>query len=323
MALSDLQVYSDFAYSAMTEVLAQQVDLFNQATEGALDLSVEAHGGDFADNIFFGAVSGLVRRRNPYGAGAVAEKVMTQKVDTMVKVAAGTPPIRFDPAWYAWILMNQEEAGAAMGQQMAKQVLSDMVNVAVGTVSAALSNIAALQNDISAGSGAAALPSPIALANTAGKLGDYMAEIVCWLMHSKSMTDLYGNALSNNERLFSYGNVNVIRDPFGRRYIMADVPGLVVAGSPTKFHILGLTPGAVDLDQSDDFFDNWSTTNGEENIKRTYQAEWSYSVGVKGFSWDKVNGGKAPNDAALFTATNWDQIVTSIKDGPGVMLISQ
>lgn len=337
MALTDLQVYNRFTYLTMTEVLTQNVNLFNQATENALMLSAEPSGGDFKDEIFYGAVPGLVRRRNPYGDGAVTEKVMNQKVDTLVKVAAGTPPVRMDPAWFAWIQRSPEEAAAAMGQQLAKQTLADMINVALGSVTAALSNNSAIINDISGGVGASApaatnaLPSPLALANTAGKLGDYMSEIVCWVMHSKSLTDLYGNALSNNERLFSYGNVNVVRDPFGRVYIMTDASALMEAADTTTtngkhnawFHTLGLTPGAVEIETQADFYANVSETNGNENIHRTYQAEWSYMVGVKGFSWDKANGAKAPNDAALFTATNWDQIVASIKDGPGVFLKSQ
>lgn len=338
MALSDLQVYNEFTYTAMTEVLTQNVELFNAATENCLQLRANPAGGDFKDEIFYGAVSGLVRRRNPYGDGSVSEKVMNQKVDTLVKVAAGTPPVRMDNAWFAWIKRSPEEAAAAMGQQLAKQSLADMLNVALGSVTAAISNVAALQNDISGGVASSApaatsanLPSPLALANTAGKLGDYMSEIACWVMHSKSLTDLYGNALSNNERLFSYGNVNVIRDPFGRVYIMTDSSALVVPADTTTsgakhsawFHVLGLTPGAVEIETQDDFHANISETNGNENIHRTYQAEWSYMAGVKGFAWDKTNGGKAPNDAALFTSTNWDQIVTSIKDGPGVMLVSQ
>ena len=39
MALSDLQVYSETAYSAMTEVLDQQIELFNAATGGCIQLT--------------------------------------------------------------------------------------------------------------------------------------------------------------------------------------------------------------------------------------------------------------------------------------------
>lgn len=325
MALSDLAVFNEYTYSALTEVLAQNVELFNAATEGALTLRVEAMGGDFSDTTFYAALAGIVRRRNPYADGAIAEKVLSQKIDTMVKVAAGTPPIRIDPAWYAWIKRNPAEAAAALGQQMAKQVLADKLNVAIGAVTAAISGTPALVNDISGNTGSAALPSPIALGNTAIKMGDNMSAILCWIMFSKSWNDLYGEALTNNERLFDYGNVAVSRDPMGRRYIMADNPGLMAPGAngaPAKFHTLGLTENAVDITMNDDYFENWSTTNGNENIHRTFQAEWSYNVGIKGFSYDKVNGGHAPSDAALMSGASWDQTCTSLKDGPGVMLVS-
>lgn len=324
MALSDLAVFTDYARTAKTEVLQERVELFNRATDGAIRLSTRPVSGDFSEEAFYGAVSGLVRRRNPYGDGAVAEKVLAQKTDVMVKIAAGTPPIRIDPAWYAWIQRDTREAAAAMGQQLARQQVADMINVAVGSAASAIANVGgSLINDISGNAGAAALPSPLALGNTAFKFGDALSRIAVWVMHSKSWNDLYGNALTNAERLFDYGNVGVVRDPLGRRYIMADLSALTVAGTPMKFRTLGLSEGAIEIEDQDDFFDNWSRTNGNENIKQTYQAEWSYMAGIKGYSWDKTNGGHAPTDASLFTGTNWDLIATSIKDTAGVMLISQ
>lgn len=325
MALSDLAVFNEYAYSIFTEVLAQNVELFNAASDGTLVLRVAAISGDFSDTSFYAALPGLVRRRNPYADGTIAEKVLSQKIDTIVKVAAGTPPVRIDPAWYAWILRNPSEAAVVLGKQLAKQVLADKLNVALGTVTAAISKTPALVKDISANAGGAGLPSPLSLGNTAIALGDAMGQIGIWMMHSKTWNDLYGQALTNNERLFDYGTVAVSRDPTGRRYLMVDNPNFIVmppGGGTAKFHTLGLTSGAVDITMNDDYFENWSTTNGSENIHRTFQAEWSYNVGVKGFSYDKANGGHAPTDAALFSATSWDQTVTSIKDGPGVMLIS-
>lgn len=324
MALSDLAVFTDYSRSAKTEVLQENVELFNAASDGAIRLASVPVSGDYSEEAFYAAVSGLVRRRNPYGDGAVAEKVMAQRTDVMVKVAAGTPPIRIDPAWYAWIQRNPREAAVAMGQQLALQQIADMINVAVGAVASAIRNVGApLINDISGNAGTAALPSPLALANTAFLFGDALSRVNCWVMHSKSWNDLYGNALTNAERLFDYGTVAVRRDPMGRRYIMADLPGLTVPGTPLKFQTLGLAQDGVMIEDQNDYFDNWSTTNGNENIKRTYQAEWSYMVGLKGYSWDKANGGHAPTDAALFTGTNWDMVVTSIKETAGVMLLSK
>jgi hypothetical protein len=83
----------------------------------------------------------------PYGSGAVAEKVLEQLVDTMVKVAAGTPPIRIDPSMFKWIQRNPEEGGAVIGQQLAIDTLADMLNTALMACAAALSGVAAVNYD--------------------------------------------------------------------------------------------------------------------------------------------------------------------------------
>jgi hypothetical protein len=62
------------------------------------------------------------------------------------------------------------------------------------------------------------------------------------------------------------------------------------------------------------------TANGDENIQRSIQSEWTYNLGIKGAAWDKTNGGKSPNDAALATAANWDRYATDFKDTAGVLI---
>lgn len=322
MALSDLAVYSEYAYSAFSETLRQQVDLFNAATGGAIMLQSAAHQGDFSDVAFFAKVTGgLVRRRNAYGSGTVAEKVLKHLVDTSVKVAAGTPPVRLDPGQFRWIQQNPEVAGAAMGQQLAVDTMADMLNVGLGSVYSALSQVSDVVYDATANTDAAdKLPTWNNLNNGQAKFGDQSSQIAAWIMHSTPMHKLYGSNLTNGERLFTYGTVNVVRDPFGKLLVMTDSPNLFAAGTPNVYRILGLVPGAVMIGQNNDFDANEETKNGDENIIRTYQAEWSYNVGVKGFAWDKANGGKSPTDAALFTSTNWDKYATSHKDLAGVVV---
>lgn len=322
MALSDLAVYSEYAYSAFSETLRQQVDLFNAATGGAIMLQSAAHQGDFSDVAFFAKVTGgLVRRRNAYGSGTVAEKVLKHLVDTSVKVAAGTPPVRLDPGQFRWIQQNPEVAGAAMGQQLAVDTMADMLNVGLGSVYSALSQVPDVVYDATANTDAAdKLPTWNNLNNGQAKFGDQSSQIAAWIMHSTPMHKLYGSNLTNGERLFTYGTVNVVRDPFGKLLVMTDSPNLFAAGTPNVYHILGLVPGGVLIGQNNDFDANEETKNGDENIIRTYQAEWSYNIGVKGFAWDKANGGKSPTDAALFTSTNWDKYATSHKDLAGVVV---
>lgn len=326
MALSDLAVYSEYAYAAMTEVLAQQVEMFNAASGGALVLQGSAFQGDFSDVAFFQKISGLVRRRNAYGSGAVAEKVLEHLVDTMVKIAAGTPPIRIDPGQFKWIQQNPEVAGAVLGQQLAKDVLADMLNSGLGIARVALGSVAAVTLNITGET--VKTVSPSVLNRGQALFGDAMSQLAAWVMHSKVLTDLYGNALANSEQLFNYGNVHIKRDPFGRLLVMTDSPNLFTVNTvpdpdETDYYTLGLVQGAVVIGQNNDWTANEETKNGDENITKTYQAEWSFQAGIKGFSWDKTAGGKSPNDAAILTATNWDQYATSHKDLAGVLIRSR
>lgn len=321
MALTDLQVFNEYLYSSMTEVLKQQVDKFNEASRGTIVLRSSAHQGDYSDEAFFKKISGLVRRRNAYGSGAVTEKTLEHLLDTSVKVAAGTPPVRLDPGQYRWIQRAPEEAAAAMGQQLAIDALADMLNTAIASCRAALSSVAEVNYDGSAGT-----LNPTALNNTARLRGDRSNEIVSWIVHSKVMHDYYGDNLANVERLFTYGSVNVVADAFGRVFVVTDSPSLfndTPDPDPDEYLTLGLAPQAVVVGQNNDFDSNFETSNGDENIIRTYQAEWSFNAGVQGFAWDKTNGGASPTDAALVTATNWDRYSTDIKDLAGVMLTSQ
>ena len=319
MALSDLAVFSEYVYTAQTEVLRQQIDLFNSATRGAIVLRSAAHVGDFSDVAMWAKISGLVRRRNAYGSGAVTAKNLSHLVDTMVKVAAGTPPVNMPPGQFEWIQRNPEEGGAVVGQQLAVDTLADMLNTGILAGVAALSGVAAVIEDGTSGT------AEVSSFNDAQALfGDQYQSIVAWVMHSKPLFDIFGAALANAEGLFTFGSVNVRTDPFGRIFVISDSPALVnTTPTPDEYNTLGLVPGAINVHQNGDFTDNFETSNGDENIQRTYQAEWTYELGVKGFAWDKTNGGKSPNDAAIGTSTNWDRFATSVKDLAGVLLQTQ
>lgn len=323
MALSDLKVFSEFLYDTMTEVTRQKVELFNAASGGAFTLQSAANLGDYSERAFFAKVSGLVKRRNAAGSGAQTEKVLQQLLDTMVKIAAGLNTMRIDPGQFRWIQKDPALAGATIGQQLAGDMLADMLNTAIGCTYSAMNQVANIKYDGSGLTSPANLLTFASLNNGQAKFGDRSSDIVCWVVHSKPMHDLYGANLTNSGNLFTYGNVNVTRDPFGKLFVMTDCSNLFISGTPNKYATLGLVRGAVNVEQNNDFDANEDTVNGDENIKRTYQAEWTYNLGIKGFAWDKTNGGRSPNDAALFTATNWDRYATSDKDLPGVLVLTQ
>lgn len=322
MALSDLAVFSEYTYESLIEVIAQQIDLFNAASGGTIVLRTAAHQGDFSDRAFWARIQGLVRRRNAYGSGAVAEKTLEHLIDTMVKVAAGTPPVRIDPGQFRWIQQNPEEGGALFGQQLAEDTMADMLNTGLMAYVAALTGEADVYEDVTAND-----TEFSTLLGGAAKFGDRSNDLRAWAMHSKSLFDIFGVALANTSGLFNFGTVNVRQDGFGRPFVVTDSPSLIVpdggGAGVDQHYIAGMTTGAIVIEMNDDFDQNVDTDNGDENIIRTIQAEWSYSLGVKGYSWDKATGGKSPNDAALATANNWDRVATSHKDTAGVLLLAK
>lgn len=337
MSLAKLKVFSQYAKGSMTEVLQQQVELFNGATRGAITLAVKPNDGDFSDLSFWKRIEGLVRRRNAYGTGTVTAVDLEQLQDTSVKVAAGTPPVNIPPSRMKWILKEPKEQAVVYGQQLAVEMLADMLNISVAAVRAALvqNGSATLYN------GKAGKLSWLALNKGQALFGDRASNLACWVTHSKPIFDLWEGNLTNAERLFTFGGVAVISDPWGRPIIMTDSPDLINAtgiddgdGSNAdgdaggvvavpSYYSLGLVPGAVSVMDNGDFEQNIETSNGDENIKRTIQSEWSYNVGIKGFAWDKTSGGKSPNSAALGTGTNWDKYASSTKDLAGVVVETQ
>lgn len=322
MALSDLAVFSEYTYEAYQEALAQQVDLFNAASGGAIVLRAAEHQGDFSDKAFWGRIDGLVRRRNAYGSGTVAEKALAQITDTMVKVAAGTPPVRIDPGQFKWIQQNEQVGGVVYGQQLAKDTLADMLNTGLMIYVSALHGEA----DVFLDESAADTTFNTLLAGAA-LFGDASNNISSWAMHSKSLFDIFGTALANTAHLFTFGTVNVRQDGFGRPFIVTDSPSLIYPDDDgagphvAKHYIAGMSPNSIIIEQNSDFTQNIETKNGSENIIRTIQSEWTYEMGLKGYSWDKANGGKSPNDAALATGTNWDRIAIDKKNTAGVLLL--
>lgn len=318
--LTQLQVFSEYMYDSYTETLTYNINLFNQATRGGFILTSGMNQGDFSDRAVWGALTGLVRRRDPYAEGPVTEKQLAQLLATSVKVGAGTPPVRLDNAMMRWIARDPAEAAAALATQLAEQTLADMLTVGMKAFINALINLGAtVYKDGSAGNS-----SLSTLLATAGLFGDRSQDILCWVTHSKPMLDIWGDALTNKQLLFQFGNVRVMSDGFGRPFVVTDLPCLVdTTPNPDVYFTCGLAGNAVLIEQNNDYDDNIQSVNGDENIKKTFQAEWSYNVGLKGFRWDKANGGKAPDDTELATGTNWDKYATSIKDCAGVVLKSQ
>lgn len=341
MALSDLQVFQEEAYTAMAETLQINIDLFNSATQGGLVLAPATHQGDFSTETFWKRTEGLIRERDPYKKdGAIGSKELTMGTKTSVRYASGTPELRMDEAWMKWIQRSPVEAAIVFGRNLAEQRMRDQLYVALGAFISAIKTQGSMVYDHAAATtpengGKACLQ---AMLRGAALFGDKSSNVNCWVMSSKSQTDIYEQTMANAEKLFVFGNIIINADAQGRPIITTDAAPLFFAGADGKsgkvtgvpadtvddrYYLCGLTSGAVVLEPNNDWNSNTATKNGNENIITTMQAEWSEQLGVKGFTWDVANGGKNPTRAKLITGTNWDKVVEDNKELAGCLVITK
>lgn len=317
MALSDMKVFNEYLKSATIETLAQDVAKFNAASAGAIQLTTQGIDGDFLQESFWAGVHSAQRRVDRYAAnGAQAATPLAQKQYDSVKIAGGFGPVLFEPSQLSWIQKSPEEALEVISRNLSEAIMSDQLNTAIAALAAAIGNQAGAVNDVSATAGV----SYIAINGAHAKFGDASARIIAQVMTGSMYHKLIGQNLTNANQLFQFQGVTIV-DILGKAVIVTDAPALFVAGTPDKEKVLSLVSGAAVVSDGSDLITNVQTANGKERIETTMQADYTFGLGLKGYTWDTANGGKSPTNAELATGSNWDLVANSVKASAGVMTI--
>ena len=184
-----------------------------------------------------------------------------------------------------------------------------------------ISNVAGATNDVSATAGV----TYGAINGAHAKFGDASGLLVAQVMTGEVFHKLVGQNLANAQQLFNSQSVNIV-DILGRPVIVTDAPALYSAAvadpvAPAKQKVLSLADSAAIVHDGSDVVTSVQTSNGKERIETTFQADYSFGLGLKGYAWDIANGGKSPTNAELATGSNWDLFVNSVKSSAGVITI--
>lgn len=317
MSLSQMQVFNDFIMPATIETLGQMIDKFNQASNGAIRLTTTGFTGDFLQESFFAAIHSAQRRVDRYAAQTSASATdLTQLKHNTVKVAGGFGPIRYEPSQMTWLQNPTTRGIEVASRNFAEALLADQLNSAIAALRAAISNQATATNDVSATAGINYTSMNGAHAKFGDRSGDLVATVVTGAIYHK----LIGDNLTNTPQLFQSQNVRVV-DILGKAMIVTDAPALRVAGTPNKVYALSLVDSAAMVHDAGDVISNIETSNGQSRIETTMQIDYTFGLGLKGYTWDEANGGKSPTDAELALGTNWDKVATDIKMTAGVVTI--
>lgn len=318
MALSNMQVFNEYFMPMIIETFGQQVEKFNAASNGSIVLTNAGFDGDFNQQSFYSTLAAAQRRVNRNQANAtVSTNTLQQVKQSSVKVAGGFGPVVFEPSQMTWLNKPTAEGIELASRSFAAILLKDQLNTAIAALVAAIGNNSNALVDVSATLGAT-----YAGVNKAhAKFGDSSSQIVANIMNGAAYHNFIGQNLTNANNLFSSDGVQVI-DILGRAIVVTDAPALYVSGTPNKTKILGLTPQAAVVSDGGDLITNIQTNNGKERIETTFQADYTFGLGLKGYTWDETNGGKSPSDAALATGSNWDLVAGDVKYTAGVLLVA-
>jgi hypothetical protein len=313
--LTNLQVFEQTVQTAMMQGIAQMCDLFNTASRNTIVLRSGDNPGDYNRETLYDMDAAVVER-DVYDDDTVAEANLHRDVVGGVKVSYGTKPIRIDQALWTHIGRSPSEAGIVVAQRLAPAFLQQKLNLAIMSAAACLQNVGSTvtYDTVDAVISLAALNSGSSL------FGDRSGAIAAWVMHSTPFHQLIAAGLANSTALFTFGTVSIMSDVMGRPFIISDSDDLIATDG--DYLTLGLVPGAIVLEENPGFRAVVQTSTGRTNITDTYQAEGSFNLTLKGMKWDEEHGGASPKSDALSVGTNWDIVVNSIKDGPGVVVRS-
>lgn len=318
MSLSQMQVFNEFIMPATIETLSQMVDKFNAASGGAIRLTTDGFTGDFLQESFFASLEAAQRRVDRYAANSAASVTdLTELKHSTVKVAGGIGPIRYEPSQMTWLQRPTAQGIEVASRNFAQIMLKDQLNTVIAALTAAIGNQAAATNNVSGTDGL----TYSAMNGAHAKFGDHSGNIVADVMSGLAYHKLIERNLANVQNLFQSGTVRVV-DILGKVAIVTDAPALFVAGTPDLIKVLSLTDSAATVSGSGDVISNIETTNGNNRIETTLQVDYSFGVGIKGYTWNETNGGKSPTDAELSTGANWTKVASSIKHTAGVITIA-
>lgn len=320
---TDLKYINPFIQSGITETLTQAAAGLFEASRGSLLLSANQKPGDYETLAFFQNIANLITRRDPTSLAAVTDAKLLQAEFNRVKINRKIGPVASTRDAFRKAGLSRDAMDLVVGQQAGVAMQVDMVNTTLRSLRAALSTDASTYVDGQA--------ATINTAGTAGlidalaKRGDAASGIVCWVMHSKVFFNLVKEQIAAN--IFGVsGLVFAEASPItlGRPVLVTDSPDLTIVNGigagVDAYYTLGLTQGAALMEETEGTEVVTQDITGQENLIMRIQGEYAQNIGLKGYTWDKTNGGENPTNAALATGTNWDTAYTDMKDRAGVCL---
>lgn len=372
--LDNMIIFNQEVQLAATEYIDYKIQKFNNASRGCLILTRgdDLPRGDYSFEASYRMIENLIQRRDAYQDGTVPSKQIHEMLDAGVKLDRRVGPVKWSYEQFLRIGQSAGVASTLIGINMASGIVANYLDAAVSSLMAALPSVVHINPSELADSDLknlnkhgdtdfygyeniynAAQLNLLSLNSGTALFGDRSSAIRVWIIDGATASGFIGEALTNANRLFNIGNINVLSDALGRVFIVSDIPALQrppwefqaatssnfatrfsrksVAGLPQRryFTALGLVPGAS-LISGGSIRSETLPILGHENIQLTYQAEYSFQLALNGYRYkggrtqgDNVPDAltRSPTDSVAFSPNSWEPLSASVKDTAGVMVV--
>lgn len=321
---SDFVIYDALFNGAYNEKQTQNISAMLGGSNGAISITGNFLRGDYKKESFYKKISSLVTRRDVTSTSTATDLAVTQGEQISVKCHRKIGPVGQTESAWKQIGETPEKLSFVVGEQAADDVLAEKLNTALGAAVGALYHMgSAVTYDGTLTSPSATLTHGM-LAGGLAKFGDASSRIVAWVMHSKPYFDLIGQAIT--DKITNVADVVIVSGSvatLGKPVIVTDSSSLInTTATPDQYVTLGLTQGAIQINDSETPRIVTDVITGLENLVFRMQGEYAYNLGLKGYAWDTSTGGANPTAAACAVGVNWDPVFTSYKDGVGVRILT-
>lgn len=321
--VSNQVIRPEFFEAGFLEGVGQNLDVFNENSQQALQFNMRQLEGDYAKTRYFDRISSLVSYRDDTSTASVTSENLSTSDHVAVKTKRKIGPVEDTIDSLRSIGSDEEEFSFLLGEQAGEDAAQNYLNTGLGAAVAALTNQSANYQD---DSGAASNTLDHSRLNTLlGLFGDARSDLIALIMHSTPFENLVGNNISSSGDQTEFATIyNNAPGSFQRPVIVTDSSDLVntdgVTTGTDSYYTLALQEGALEISESDELTIYDEIETGTENVTFRAQGESAITLDMLGFTWDDAGAGRNPNDSTLKTGSNWNTDHSQEKDRAGAVL---
>lgn len=302
----DMVIYNQTAQTAFLERRQDNIDVFNNMSNGAIVLESNIIQGNFTQTSFY-KLGGEIVHRDVNSTAKVTPDIIGMGEQVGVKVPYKYGPYASTEEAFKRRARSPEEFAYVIGQDLADATSAGHLLYGVGALTGAI-----LSNPAMNVKGNIAVDGRKALTRAMRTYGDKFNRVALWVMNSDTYFDIVDEALTN--QIYSEGEIIVyggLPGTMGRPVLVTDMIDQEVS--------FGLQAGALKIIESQmPGFRIWDI-NDEENMAIGARAEGTFNLELLGYSY-KMSEGENPDINKLKAKTSWEKHAKSNKLTAGVLI---